>query len=123
MPFVLLAVVSDVTTRAKEFATLSPTEILLALNDAAAEINTGEQNNTTITIRLQATLAAHLLSIRNPTLALPAGPTTSNKVGDVAQSYAVTPSPAREDDLNASRWGREFIRLRRQDFKGRLNVL
>lgn len=118
MPFTLLAQVTDVTLRAKEFASLGSTEILLALNDAALVVNTDFFGTTALLA--QAYLAAHYLSIRNPALAQPAGPISEEHVGDVSAQYAVARPPAAEADYNSSRWGREFITLARQTLEGRV---
>jgi hypothetical protein len=127
MPFVLIATVSDVTSRCKEFASLGINEIQLALNDASIQINTSEFGGPTdglglnVTTRLaQAYLAGHFLSARNPNLALPAGPTETATVGEVTAEYAVATAPASEADFNTSRWGRAFLTLCRQNFDSRM---
>jgi hypothetical protein len=118
--FTLLATVSDVTMRAKEFASLGAPEIALALNDAALQVN-GAQFGTKTRLA-QTYLAAHFLSIRNPLLALPVGPVKSDRVDGVSSEYAVAGPPAAESDLNSSRWGRAFQTLQRQFALARIGV-
>jgi hypothetical protein len=115
MPFVLIATNDDVTTRAKEFAGLAPSEISQALADAASEINTTIFGgpNTRETLLAQVYLAAHLLSLSNPKLALAAGPVNQEKVGDVSVGYAVTAFKG-SSGYNATRWGQAFVVLCRR---------
>ena len=122
MPFALVATVQDVVLRAKEFAALGATdigaqEIALALNDAAAYVNTTIFGGPTAqkTVLAQVYVAAHLLSIRNPAIATPAGALITGKVGSVQATYAV-PTSVRaytESDWNQSRWGRQYMSLYR----------
>jgi hypothetical protein len=122
MPFVLVATVQDVVLRAKEFAALGATdlgaeEIALALADAAAYVNTTIFGGPTSqkTVLAQVYVAAHLLSIRNPALAQPAGAVISEQIGQIKASYAV-PTSVRaytEADWNQTRWGREYMTLYR----------
>ena len=122
MPFALVATVQDVVLRAKEFAPLGLTdlgaqEIALALNDAAAMVNTTIFGGATAqkTVLAQVYVAAHLLSIRNPAIATPAGAVISEQIGQIKASYAV-PTSVRayaESDWNQSRWGRQYMALYR----------
>ncbi len=117
MPYSLVATVNDVILRAKEFANLAPAEIAMALADATSMVNITIFGGLTSqkTVLAQVYVAAHLLSIRNPTLATPAGAVVSERVGDVQATYAV-PTSSRtytEADWNQSRWGREYMTLYR----------
>jgi hypothetical protein len=124
VPFTLVATVDDVRTRAKEFASLLDPEITTALNDAAAQINVTFFGGAAAakTVLAQTYLAAHLLSIRNPQLATPAGPVSEDKVGEVSASYAVAGGLRSESDWNLSRWGREYQTLARQCIAARLPI-
>lgn len=117
MPYTLVATPTDVKIRAKEFASLDDAEVAVALADATSMINIDIFGGITSqkTILAQVYVAAHLLSIRNPVLAQPAGPVVSERVGDVQATYAV-PTSSRtytEADWNTTRWGREYMTLYR----------
>ena len=113
----VVATVTDVVTRAKEFASLatgSPpvsAEISLAIADASLMMN--NQVWGTLAELAQTYLAAHLLTVRNPQLALPAGPASEDKVGEISTSYAVAAGPVTESNYSSSRWGREYLTLQR----------
>lgn len=100
------------------FTSLDP--IATALNDAALQINAAAFGLRTQLA--QTYLAAHLLSVRNPQLALPAGPVRRDMVGQVQTEYAVNAAPANEADYNTSRWGQAFRTLCRQLMSGRVMV-
>lgn len=118
----LVATVQDVLLRAKEFAVLGSTdlgaaEVAMALADATSMVNIAIFGGplSQKTKLAQVYVAAHLLSIRNPALATPAGAVVMEKVGDVQATYAV-PTSSRtytESDWNQSRWGREYMTLYR----------
>lgn len=114
----VLATVTDVVTRCKEFATLatgSPpvsAEISLAIADASLMMNNNAFGQ--LAELAQTYLAGHLLTIRNPQLALPAGPVSEDRVDDVSTKYAVSAPPVTESDLTSSRWGRAYTSLQRQ---------
>lgn len=117
MPYTLVATVDDVILRAKEFASLGAPEIAMALADATSMVNITIFGGllSRKTVLAQVYVAAHLLSIRNPKLATPAGAVVSERVGDVQATYAV-PTSSRtytEADWNQSRWGREYMSLYR----------
>jgi hypothetical protein len=117
MPFTLVATLADVRARAKEFSGLDDTEVNMALADATSMVNVTIFGGPTSqkTVLAQVYVAAHLLSMRNPALATPAGAVVMERVGDVQATYAV-PTSSRtytESDWNQSRWGREYMTLYR----------
>ena len=121
-----LATVTDVVTRAKEFASLATgappvsAEISLAIADAVLQVNVNVWGARAELA--QTYLAAHFLTCRNPQLATPAGPSTSDKVGDVETAYAVASGPVTEADYSSSRWGRAYLTLQRQLVACRMTV-
>lgn len=99
---------TDVTNRAKEFADLEDAEVERAITDAALQINRNVWGTKADLATIY--LAAHLLSLANPSLVTVAGPVQSEKVGDVSRTYAVATVSAQ--GLAMSRWGQEYLRLR-----------
>ena len=119
MASAVVATVTDVVTRAQEFLSLATgsypayTSVTISLAIADASLM---MNNTVwgpLAELAQTYLAAHLLTIRNPQLALPAGPVSEDRVGEVSSKYAVASGPVTESNYSASRWGREYLTLQR----------
>lgn len=103
-------VAADVTSRAKEFAALDEAEITRAISDAALQVNTTVWGSKADLATI--CLAAHFLTVWNPGLAVASGAVQSERVGDVARTYAVAAPAA--DRYDSTRWGREYSRLLRQ---------
>jgi hypothetical protein len=103
---------ANVTARAKEFASLTADEINLAIDDAELQINRTVWGDKADLATIY--LAAHILSIQNPSLVTAVGPIQSEKVGQVSRTYAVSVSTNQGTQYGSSRWGREYLRLRAQ---------
>ncbi len=104
-----MAAPADVIRIAPEFAALDATTVIQPfIDDAANEINPnrwGRQANRAVTL-----LAAHALACSYPSLYL--RPPTTDHVGPVTISYANSVAP-RMDEHATTRFGLEFMRLRR----------
>lgn len=102
--------IAGVRRIAAEFATVSDGDVQAFLDDAALELSVDRWG--TLYDRAHALVAAHLLAVARPDLAMPAGPIVSEAVGAVSRSYAVpaaAPSP-----WSTSRHGLEYLRLLRR---------
>jgi hypothetical protein len=104
------ATISTVRRIAAEFASVSDDDVQGFLDDAALELSADFWGD--LYARAQALVAAHLLGIAHPELALPPGPISAEAVGAVSRSYAVAPA-AQNSRWGTSRHGVEYLRLLR----------
>jgi hypothetical protein len=100
---------TDVTNRAPEFASLDPSVIQLAIDDATLQVNRtvfGAKADLATVY-----LAAHNLSVSYPQYITQVAPVSQESVGEVSRSYAVTPQASSFSAYGATKWGREYLRL------------
>ena len=110
---------NDIITRFPNFVDENPVRIQLFITDAEQSVNRtvwGKKADLGIIY-----LTAHLLAISpSPDISGGSGSVggvvTSEKVGDLSRNYSTTtaPSSASNAALSSTRYGLEFIRLRRE---------
>lgn len=105
-----MATPADVKRIAPEFSSLDDATVIQPfINDAAGEISPDAWGSKAD--RVIALLAAHAIAVSYPNLY--ARLTSSERVGDISRSYERSSFP-RADEYATTRFGIEFLRLRRQ---------
>jgi hypothetical protein len=109
--------VADIRTQLPEFSSLTDAQIQLALDKANRRINTtawGVKADDGLVC-----LTGHLLARSATEGQGAAGPISSESVGQVSVSYAISDS-FKESDLGSTSYGRCFLELRKEVFPTRL---
>lgn len=104
--------VAEFLARYPEYSTVNPLTIQAWLDDAQAELGDAWDFNVLLKRKAQGYLAAHFGFYFGKGGTSPSGPVTSQKVGDVQESYGAS-TLANEYALMNTQYGQEFIRLRR----------
>ena len=121
----MAATVAGLQTRCPEFAGTADATIELALADALAQLNTDAWSSDQADLA-QLYLAAHILKTwtlwATDASAVPAGPVTSVKAGDLSKNYAAGGGSLSPEDaaLASTAYGREFLRIREMGFASRI---
>lgn len=105
------ASIASVRRIAPEFAVVSDADVQAFLDDAATELSASAWG--TLYDRAHALVAAHQMAVAHPQVARAAGPVASQTVGSVSQSFAVSSPGAMSGEWGATRFGVEYLRLRR----------
>lgn len=101
---------ADIVLIAPELSRIPKAQFETAIHDASLQINRHVWGSKAALAHKY--LAAHLVGLAHLDR-LVAGSVQSDKVGEVAATYGV-PGFTQSDELDATRFGREFKRLRRQ---------
>ena len=102
---------TDITGRFPEFANVETSTIQLAINDAALSVNRDVFGVKADLATIY--MAAHLLALSSPSNSKAGGRITSEKVGDLARTYAGGSEIGKSDPLAETKYGIEFLRIRR----------